>query len=441
MKKFIIAFIILFSTNIYAQVQNMPNISIKNKKTIIDTVLACFKGNYVYPEVAKTLEDSLVLNAENGNYSNIKETEKFLNQLSYDLKRISGDNHIGIKYIENSDYEVRQSKHSLLSDKLNEKKKKNFNFRKVEWLPGNVGYLRFDRFEDPQYAGSLATSTINFLSNCDAIIIDLRYNYGGEEKMVRYLSSYFFSEPTLLNNRYFTKQDSTVQSWTDAYIPIKSLIDKDVYILTSSNTASGAEAFTYILKNYKKAIVIGETTKGAAHWVEYFNYPSLNIEIKLPVARPINPITKTSWEKTGVIPDIEIHEYNAFDKAYVIALDNLLINNANGSKVQELEWYKTIAEEKLKNEITSISDFIEYSGKYEDIEFFVKDKYLFWRQDSNVEFILLSISQDHFVFDDSDDYIVKFVRDEKNEVTGYQLLIKNRIENPIHNKIRISGKN
>lgn len=256
--------------------------------------------------------------------------------------------------------------------------------------------------------------------------------------MGRYLSSYFFPELTLLNTFYFPRQDSIVQSWTDGYISGKKLIDKDIYILTSPNTASAAEAFTYNLKNYKKATIIGEKTLGAAHWVEYFYYPSIKTEIKLPVARPINPITKSNWEKTGIMPDVVIPEYLVYDKAYYLALEKLQDKCTDKSKLNELDWYKRIVSEKLKNEAISKADINDYIGEYEGVSFVLKNNFLFWHQEDNTEFILLPISKDHYVFDDSDDYIVRFVRNVKVKVTGYQLLIKNREENTVHAK---KGKN
>lgn len=41
--------------------------------------------------------------------------------------------------------------------------------------------------------------------------------------------------------------------------------DVPVYVLTSSYTFSGAEEFSYNLKNLKRATIIGGTTGGGAH--------------------------------------------------------------------------------------------------------------------------------------------------------------------------------
>jgi hypothetical protein len=222
-----------------------------------------------------------------------------------------------------------------------------------------------------------------------------------------------------------------VQNWSNSHAPTYSLVDKDIYILTSANTASGAEAFTYTLKNYNKAVVVGEKTRGAAHWCEYFYYSSINVEIRMPVAYPINPVTKTNWEKTGIIPDIEVSEYSAFNRAYSEALRQLSLKCDDESKKSELEWLQKISAEKQRNQTVSLSELNEYVGKYEDIELIIKDNLLYWHQPDNSEFALLKLSDDHFIFTDSEDYIIKFVRNKKNKVIGYQLLKMGNFYPPI----------
>ena len=76
----------------------------------------------------------------------------------------------------------------------------------------------------------------------------------------------------------------------------------------------------------------------------------------------------------------------------------------------------------------------EYCGQYEDITFVLEDNHLFWDQGGGVSFVLIPISVDHFVFDDSDDYMVAFYRDDNHQTNGYRLLIKGRENNPLHPK-------
>jgi C-terminal processing protease CtpA/Prc len=49
----------------------------------------------------------------------------------------------------------------------------------VEILNGNVGYLDLRIFFHSKYAGKTAAASMDYLSNCDAIIVDLRNNGGG----------------------------------------------------------------------------------------------------------------------------------------------------------------------------------------------------------------------------------------------------------------------
>ena len=82
---------------------------------------------------------------------------------------------------------------------------------------------------------------------------------------------------------------------------------------------SGGEALAYDLQALGRAVVVGETTRGGAH-------PSImvplteQIELRLPVARPINAVTGGNWEGVGVQPDIAVPAADALDGACRAAL-------------------------------------------------------------------------------------------------------------------------
>jgi C-terminal processing protease CtpA/Prc len=182
----------------------------------------------------------------------------------------------------------------------------NCLFEKAERLPSNIGLLKFNGFADPAVCGPTATAAMNFLENVDALIFDMRDNGGGDPKMVAYISTYLFADVTHLNDLYLRKEDTTTQYWTLPYVPGKRLAGKPVFILTSKRTFSGAEEFTYNLKNLKRATIIGETTGGGAHPVSGHRIDDHFI-IGVPFARAVNPISKTNWEGTGVEPDVKDH--------------------------------------------------------------------------------------------------------------------------------------
>ncbi len=156
----------------------------------------------------------------------------------------------------------------------------------------------------------------------DAIIFDLRENGGGDPKMVAMISSYLFDKPTHLNDLYNRKEDFTTQYWTLPYVPGNTLADKLAFVLTSKSTFSGAEEFTYNLKNMKRATVVGETTGGGAnpaegHWIDD------HFMIGVPFARAVNPISKKNWEGTGVEPDVSVKASEALEKAEELAKGKL----------------------------------------------------------------------------------------------------------------------
>ena len=129
----------------------------------------------------------------------------------------------------------------------------NYGFSEVKILNGNIGYLNLRMFADTAYAKGAATAAMNFLFNTNAIIIDLRENGGGVPSMMQLLSSYFTdAKPVLLSNFYERETDSKTQLFTIETIDGKRITNKPLYILTSKNTFSAAEAFTYTLKHLNK---------------------------------------------------------------------------------------------------------------------------------------------------------------------------------------------
>jgi C-terminal processing protease CtpA/Prc len=89
-------------------------------------------------------------------------------------------------------------------------------------------------------------------------------------------------------------------------------------VLTSQNTFSGAEEFSYNLKNLKRATLVGETTGGGAHPVDGHRIDD-HFVIGVFFARAINPVSKTSWEGTGVAPDVPAKASEALEVAEKLA--------------------------------------------------------------------------------------------------------------------------
>lgn len=98
-----------------------------------------------------------------------------------------------------------------------------------------------------------------------------------------------------------------------------------MYVLTSEHTFSGGEEFACNLKAMKRATIVGETTGGGAHPGGYVEVGG-GFAVFIPMGRPVNTVTGTNWEGTGVEPDIVTLEEEALAAAHVRALEQLIEN-------------------------------------------------------------------------------------------------------------------
>ena len=89
---------------------------------------------------------------------------------------------------------------------------RNYGFEEIKIMDGNVGYLKLNMFAESEYAFHTASAAMNFLSNTDALINDLRENGGGSPLMIQMISSYLFeSYEKHLNSFFYRPADETRQ--------------------------------------------------------------------------------------------------------------------------------------------------------------------------------------------------------------------------------------
>ncbi len=322
--------------NVYAQDKDTKKaLTTKEKNTIISAIKTHLNTSYVNSEVSNKMITELNTNLRTKKYEDIINPSGFAKILTQDLQGVSKDLHLNVRF---EPKRIAQKKH-VISEEMKLKREKgmamqlaeiNYGFTETKILNGNIGYLNLRLFADIKYAEETATAAMNFLSNTNAIIIDLRTNRGGVPNMLQLLSSYFFDEtPVLLSDFYERKTDTKTQLYSFATVKGKRSTNKHVYILTSKNTFSAAEAFTYTLKHLDKATVVGEVTKGGANRTKRININD-EFTISVPYIESIHPITKTNWEGKGVQPNIKTSEKDAFATAYIDAINKTVKRNKNG---------------------------------------------------------------------------------------------------------------
>ena len=91
----------------------------------------------------------------------------------------------------------------------------NCAFDKVEILPNNIGYIKFDGFMDAGFCGPTVVAAMGFVAHNDVLM----QNGGRQPAMVTMIASYLFDKPTHLIDIYNRKEDKTTQNWTVSYLP------------------------------------------------------------------------------------------------------------------------------------------------------------------------------------------------------------------------------
>jgi retinol-binding protein 3 len=348
---------LLFLTVGFLAAQGPPmgpdmTIDAKMRAEVIDGALKALNDNYVFPDVAKKMDQAIRERQQRKEYDSITSARKFAETLADDLRTVSHDKHLRVMY---SAEVIPPDRHDQEPSPEEMERQRafgariNFGFEKVERMIGNIGYLELHGFLPSALVGDTAAAAMNFLANTESLIVDLRQNGGGDPATVALIASYLFPpEPVHLNDLYFRPTNDTHQWWTLPYVPGKRLVGKDVYVLTSHRTFSAAEEFTYDLKNLKRATIVGEVTGGGAH-------PGGPVRINdhfmvgVPSGRAINPYSKTDWEGTGVEPDVKVPAERALKTAHLMALekqwpklDNPDLKEAVGAAIQKLK--KELAE-------------------------------------------------------------------------------------------------
>jgi retinol-binding protein 3 len=293
------------------------------RQRVIDVLLKQLNDYYVFPEVAGRIGTTLRAKQKRGGYDGITDAEVFANVLTADLRETGHDKHLRVNVSETPRSVASSPAPEQREEMLKQMVARGYGIAKIEILAGNVGYLDVHGFDRVSEAAPAITAAMMQLADCDALIIDVRNNGGGDPAGVAFLSSYLFDQRTHLNDLYWRDGDRIAEFWTDISVPGKHYGQrKAVYVLTGPRTFSAGEEFSYNLQQLKRATLVGEVTGGGAN-------PGQMRELSpyfaafIPTGRAINPITKTNWEGVGVTPDIKVPISQTFVTAHKLALEKL----------------------------------------------------------------------------------------------------------------------
>ncbi len=222
-------------------------------------------------------------------------------------------------------------------------------------LENNIGYISLNTFSKEEVV-KMFVSKLDSLSKHKALIIDIRYNGGGNSKYAHQIIKYLTDKPYFLGEQGSTRKHlASYKAWgafsNKEYAkalgmkPVESKYEDYYYnnvwevenndtifndvksekllmpivVLISNSTASSSEDFLVGLDYLKRATLIGQRTFGSTGQPIFFNLPN-NGTFRV-CTRKCTYYDGRKFIGIGIIPDIELEpnlDYYLSDKDIVL---------------------------------------------------------------------------------------------------------------------------
>lgn len=288
---------------------------------VVESIADLVRERYVFPDAARQLADLLRSRSAEGSYRT-ESAEELAEAVTADLRSVNGDLHLALKH---HDVPVpREQGAAALAAMRREFDASLGGVPRVELLDGGVAVLEIGPKMFPlDWAAQPLAAALSLVAPARALILDLRRNTGGDPDTVAFVCGYLLEGRTHLNTMLSRQGEVAEQSWTPPFVPgARFGSGKPLYVLTSGNTFSAGEELAYDLQQLGRAETVGEATRGGAHPRDGWTvHPHL--ELSVPIARAVNPVSGTNWEGTGVRPDVPCDAEAALNRALALAVARL----------------------------------------------------------------------------------------------------------------------
>lgn len=404
-----------------------------DRKEIIDSISTRLLNEYVFPDTAGLMVDTLKSREHLGDYNELGSLKDFLVQINKDLQSVYADPHLKIGKIgghgapPSIEDDIPEEQMSFWNEFF---RFENYGIRAATRLDGNVGYIDFRFWPESSLVADRILAAMSLLRGVDALIIDVRYHMGGRIEPARLILSHLFDEPMHFVTSINRVKNTRIEEWTANIEATGTLSTVPIWILTGNETASGGELLPFVLKNLGRATVVGARTRGAGSRTHQVTVPNLGFEMYISHAVDIDPVTGSGWEGTGVQPDINVPASEALLWAHLKALEYLseksksMLPNVNA----ERNWALVGLKAKLNNQHPSADKLQKYAGTYGTRQIRVENGRLHYQKDESSEMkTLRHMFDDWFMFDSGDLYYVRilFNTDDSGSVTSLSMCYDN----------------
>lgn len=272
---------------------------------------------YIDPEVGERARAAVRANRKR--YLTIGDREAFAAAVSADLFAATNDLHLklSVNTTKAQAASLSDAEEQLLEDRL------AHGLMTLRRLPGNIGYLKLRYFAGDAAGAALIDAAMLMLKDTDALILDLRENSGGGGESDARLLGHLSRTPIPM--AVITWREADGRFTTDARHPSTPAggplyLDKPVFVLIARRTFSAAEAVAYDLQAAKRAVIIGERSRGGANPSNRGVELGAGLSVFIPNGRVTHPTTGGNWEGVGVAPDVETPPQEALTEAFRRAL-------------------------------------------------------------------------------------------------------------------------
>lgn len=333
-------------------------VDLSTRRSVVDTVAAQVERYYVDADTGRLIATRVRDRARAGTYDSITDPLRLGEALTRDLRSINGDLHLSVRYTAAA---ARGAPPSVLAFA---DRSQHYALGRVDVLPGNIGYMELTGFSGDAGAREIIVAALKYLEPTSAIIFDMRRNRGGSASLVNFLISHFTGPDTLAS--VVVKNRGSVRGntrYTLASVPGPRRTDVPVFVLTSRGTGSAGEDFAFVMKNLKRATVVGDRTAGAGHNVT--NIPSgAGFVTGISITRVSDPRTGEEWERVGVQPTVKTDAASALDVAHKLALDTLL-STARPEAHGQLQLVRDLVGARVAGRVVPAAKLSTYAGEYE----------------------------------------------------------------------------
>lgn len=133
----------------------------------------------------------------------------------------------------------------------------------AKMLEGNIGLVTIENFNSCCADETIAAIESLVAQGAQKLIFDVRNNPGGYQKELVEVLDYLLPEGVIFRSEYYTGQTS--EDYSDA-----QCVDLPMAVLVNADSYSAAEFFAAALKDFDRAVVVGEQTCGKGYFQNTF---------------------------------------------------------------------------------------------------------------------------------------------------------------------------